>query len=431
MKKALYVGSFIYLLFAIGCSSGKEDEPVNENQDKTEISTEEAVERDVTRGINLNEAQKQLVGRNNDFSFNLCRQLNQSDAFQGKSLFVSPISCTYALGMLNNGAKGQTNSEVLKLLGFENSSNQDVNELCQALIIEAPLVDDKVALKLANTVIANDQIELQDTYQKDVKDYYRAEIFSKDFSQAATLTFINDWCREHTDGMIPSILDILDPSACAILMNAVYFKAEWSGKFKREETIDDTFTKEDGSRVVLPIMHRHDATYYTSNDLYATIGMPYGNGNRWSMYVLLPQPGKTVTDVLNSLTQRSWNENKIRLMGTQVDVRLPRFRAESNITLNDAIQRLGAVTMFSSGADFSAMTVSRDFSVSLIIQKTVAEITEEGTEASAVTAIVTSYDNIEGNEPPAIQFHATRPFVYLIQEETSGAIFFIGSFAGE
>ncbi len=428
MNKVFYLISFI-LLFATGCG-GKDDDLEIDNNDTAETISEANEKIDVTRGINLTDEQKVMVSMNNDFSFKLYRFLSQSDAFRGKSLFVSPISCTYVLGMLNDGAKGQTCNEIEKLLGFSNSSAKDVNELCQTLILEAPLVDDRVTLKLANTVIANQQIDLLDTYMKDMKNYYSAEIFSKDFSQASTLNFINNWCNEHTEGLIPRILDFIDSNMCAVLMNAIYFKAEWSGKFKKEETAEDTFTKEDGNKAVLPIMHRLDAASYTRNELYSTIGLPYGKGNRWNMYVLLPGVGKTVADILNSLTQESWSENKKRMIGTQVDVRLPRFRAEFEVNLTDGLQRLGGITMFSPSADYSAITTSQNFSVSMVKQKAIADITEEGTETSAVTVVGIESDNGENDVSSIIQFHAIRPFVYLIQEETSGVIFFIGTYAG-
>lgn len=430
MKKLLFLSLLSAMAVLSGCGSSSDEEATEPVAEQEQEAVPEV--RDVTRGINLTESQKAAVGRNNDFAFNIYRAISQSEGNETKSLVFSPVSCTYALGLLNDGARGQTSAEILSLLGFGGGTAKEVNELCQTLILESPLVDEQVVLKLANTVVANADITLSEKYSREVKAYYQAETFSKDFADPSTLTFVNGWCSSHTEGKIEKILDELDPDTKALLMNAVYFKAPWAVTFDKSETADEPFTCDDGRRVSTTVMHRLGALNYTRNATYATVALPYGKGDRWTMYVLLPEPGKSVADVLGSLTQSSWEENKSRLVGTKVDVKLPRFKTESDLGLTEIVNSLGARTMFTNAADFSLMTADgRPLKVSKIKQKAVAEVSEEGTEAAAVTVIEMIESAMPTGEPVYPEFHATRPFVYLIQEETSGAVFFIGTYRGE
>ena len=216
-------------------------------------------------------------------------------------------------------------------------------------------------------------------------------------------------------------------------MNAIYFKAAWSGKFKKEETKTERFTKENGVSSTVQMMHRIDATEYTSNDVYATIGLPYGHGSNWRMYVLLPNEGMTVNDVLGGLSNTSWNDNLSKMEGMLVDVKLPKFKTESEMELNGVLKALGASTMFGLTDDFSPMTKdATQLFIDLIKQKATIEVSEEGTEASAVTINMMLGSNGEGSGgTPIPQFYANRPFIYLIQESTSGAIFFMGTYQGK
>ena len=154
-----------------------------------------------TRSIELTQSQKDFVNKNTDFSFNLFRAINQMPEGQ-KSNIISPISVTYVLGMLNDGAAGNTAKEITSVLGFGENNKQAVNEFCQKLIQEAPKTDPSVTLKIANTIISNDyrQVRLAPQYQSDMENYYEAEVASLDFSNKTNaLNHINGWCNDHTE----------------------------------------------------------------------------------------------------------------------------------------------------------------------------------------------------------------------------------------
>lgn len=420
-----------------GTTDGNEDKGQNGNQNGDDNNNNPGEDPNTggveTFGINLTGEQKSAVANNNDFAFNFFRAVSQTDELKGKSTIMSPLSVTYALGMVNAGATGQTASEITTMLGFTGSSVQSVNALCQELIEQAPKVDESVELSIANCMAIDQSLQLKKQFQQDITDCYDAEVAWLDFKSADAVKHINDWCNQHTKGMIPSIVNELRGVLASL--NAVYFKGSWSGKFDPAKTANETFTQENGNSQMLPVMNRLDATYYTQADIYDAIGLPYGNGKNWNMYVLLPHEGKTIADVLAQLNTASWTKTLKRLRdATLVDVKLPRFKADSDMELNEVLKQLGAPSMFLARKEFGNISENYDdLFVSLVKQKAAIEVSEAGTEASAVTivAMEVADDGDDTGGTPTPKFYATRPFIYLIQEATSGAIFFIGTYQGE
>jgi serpin B len=335
------------------------------------------------------------------------------------------------MGMLNDGAAGKTEEEITSVLGFGAGDKAAVNAYCQALIQQAPLADPSVTLQIANIVAADEDVVLEDTYKQNMSDYYEADVASLDFSEPASLDYLNGWCNEKTEGMIPKIIDQLSPEAKLVLMNAICFKATWTEKFDEQDTKEETFTKDDGTAATVPMMYRNALIQYGANDVFSSVCLPFGSGDKYRMYVLLPSEGKSVDDVVNVLTNDFWEKN--RPSGNAVvDLKLPRFKTNSDIRLNDLISQLGAPSMFDSEkADFAGISKNyKELYVSLLKQKAAIEVSEEGTKASAVT--VAMLDTTSGPmDYEKATFHADRPFVYLIQEWDTRAVFFIGTYEGD
>lgn len=427
-----------FFLFAAvllsGCGSDDDgQEPVAEQQEVSVPSDDKKAE---TRGIGLTAEQQSAVERNNDFAFSFFRSTSQANDLQQQSYVLSPLSLTYVLGMLNAGATGQTSTELTQLLGFGLGEKQAVDELCRQLIEEVPKVDEQVALNIANMVAVDRSVSLKSPYSQVVSDYYHGTVAALPFGTKEAADYVNGWCSEQTAGQISKIVEDLDGRLA--LLNAVHFKAPWSGDFDAGDTREQDFTREDGTTRQIPVMHRRDVAYYSSGNgevPYATLGLPYGNGKNWTMYVLLPYGGTTVSDVIGQLNMDTWKK-VLRQMsvadvraGQTVDVLLPRFTTASDLALNEALTAMGAQTMFSPKAEFPLMSDEGGLSIDLVKQKALIEVTEEGTEASAVT--IARLVTVGDSAPSLPTFHATRPFVYLIQEETSGAIFFMGVYRGE
>ena len=341
---------------------------------------------DAPKEIELAEGEQQLIESNNDFAFNLFRK-----ARGDKSKILSPLSITFALGMLNNGADGQTLKEINETLGFGEAGADGLGYRLQEGFIDK-----------ANT-------------------YYSAEPQNRDFNDGETMDVINQWANDHTMGMIPKVLDedSFDPNVVSYLLNALYFKGMWSNPFRKDMTRNESF----GGGEEVPMMHKMGEEFqYTENDLYQAIRLPYGNG-AYQMTVFLPREDKTIGEVLETLNGSNWQFDSLP---TEVDLKLPRFETDTYQPLVKEMSELGMPSAFTLLAEFpwfcnTPVYISNMFQVAKI------KLDEEGTEAAAVTVIgVDSY--AMPDEPK--RFHANRPFLYIISEQSTGAIFFIGQYTG-
>ena len=427
MKKKVFMMMSIMLSMGMFCACSS-DEPENGEMVINMLPK--------TRQIELTQEQKAFANKTTDFSFNLFRAVNQLSNDQ-KSSILSPISVAYVLGMLNDGAAGNTAKEITSVLGFGDGDAKAVNEFCQKLIDGAPQADPSVTLEIANAVISNKNLDVkfESQFQKDMKQYYDAEVTSLDFTKKTdALRQINGWCSNHTKGMIPEILSEKELSADALLllMNALYFKATWTEKFDPKDTSKEIFTTESGQQKEMPMMHRKAAACYYENDVCSMLYLPYGSGDLWSMEILLPKEGKTVEDIINSLNAESWRDIRSHGKSAVIDIKIPRFETTFETDLIQPLSTLGAPSMFDPyHAEFPHISSNKkeNLYVELMKQKAAIEVNEEGTKTSAVTVSEMLCGDFLISENSI--FHANSPFVYVIHEFSSGVIFFIGTFQGD
>ena len=384
-----------------------------------------------TRSIELTQEQKMFIIQNNEFALNLYKAISKDEA-EDKSMIVSPLSATYLMGILNDGAAGKTAEEIITALGF--GGKQSVNEFCKTLLEQTPEVDPSVLLQTANCVVVNERqnIELKDQFVSDISNYYKGEVMELDFSSSNALKAVNDWSNRHTDGMIPKLMDQLNGDVALMLMNAISFKATWTEKFDEKDTQTETFTKEDGTKQSVQMMHRHAvARVGEESDCY-TLLLPYGSGDKWSMTIFLPKEGKTVRDVINSLDMNKWYPYHYGAASPMdVDIKLPRFEGSYKADVKSALQKMGVLSVFDADkADLSLVSKNKNLYVYKMEQTTAIEVNEEGTKTSAVTVAELGYTAaiFTGDK---VYFHANTPFVYMIREASSGAVFFIGTYQGK
>ena len=380
--------------------------------------------------IELTRAERQLVEGNNDFAFNLFRQ--SSDPL--KDQIISPISITYALGMLNNGAAGETQNQINKTLGFGETGADGINAFCQKMLTEAPVLDKLTKVMIANTIYMNKDYALKPDFVKKANDYYQAAPETRDFGDGKTLDVINQWASDHTQKMIEKVLseNEFDPKAVSYLLNAIYFKGTWAQKFDANETQMEVFEHAGPDKYLLqvPMMHQKEQFPYTENDLCQAVALPYGNG-AYTMTLLLPREGKQVSDVLNTLTSETWRRNYQHMGQANVDLKLPRFESNTNLDLVETMSSLGMPNAFDPyKAEFSNFCDVPTF-IGLMKQVARIKLNETGTEAAAVTVIgmdLTAF----GPEPTIrdVVLHANRPFLYVISERSTGTIFFVGQYMG-
>lgn len=420
MKKSMiWVTIALMIPTMVACSNNDEtsDEPLSNEDNELKY-------------ISLTRAEQELVGENNAFAFNLFRKV----AEEPKSAIVSPISITYALGMLNNGASGETQAEINRVLGFGNAGADGINAFCQKMLTEAPTLDKLTKVMIANTVYMNKGYQLKADFISKAKTYYDAEPETRDFGDGKTRDVINKWGSDHTEKMIEEVLteDDFDPSAVSYLLNAIYFKGEWTCKFDKAETVDENFQtalRDDETECLVtnqcPMMHQLSTfNYYETADCQV-LQLPYGN-QTYNMTILLP---KGNTRRLPSVpTAEQWKELNRSVFGVEVDVKLPRFEAYTDLVLNDIMKKLGMPDAFSDiTANFSNFCVAPAY-ISLMKQTAKIKVDEEGTEAAAVTVI--GVEEKSNPIPSYVTFHANHPFLYIISEKNTGAIFFIGQYTG-
>ena len=430
------------------CSSSDEDVDLGEAKTVVNMLTEPIP-------IQLTEEQRVFVNDNNRFTLNFLKTVNEMDQ-SGKSFIYSPLSITYVLGMVNDAAIGETEKELEQTLGFHEGGIQAVNEYCKKLIDGLPKVDEKVTLNIANAIFVNKNFTLKEQFQQDMQTYYDAKAEALDFSSPKTLDHINGWCNEKTNGMIPDILDEVDPLIVSYLLNAIYFKADWASKFNQKNTKTETFTI--GTSVgetyplsyhthtcELPMMRQKVLIQYAKNSIYSSVSIPYGNGI-WNMIVMLPEEGKTTDDIISNLA--SYGLTMYGFCDTmgdtfssyEVDLKLPRFETTSDTNdlinvdgLIGLLQKMGINRVFVDGsAEIPNMCEGSNLYIEMMRQKAAIKVNEEGSEAAAVTVAGVTFSSAGGPiEYPKATFHATRPFVYVIQEASSGVILFVGKFTGQ
>ena len=429
----------------LSCSSSEDDVDLGEAKTVVNMLSERIP-------INLTTEQQVFVNDNNQFTLNFLKTVNETES-NGKSFIYSPLSITYVLGMVNDAATGLTEKELEETLGFHEGGIQAVNDYCKKLIDGLPKVDNKVTLNIANAIFLNKNYTLKPQFEQDMQTYYDAKAETLDFKAPETLNHINSWASEKTNGMIPTILDDIDPLMVSYLLNAIYFKADWASKFDLKNTKNETFTPENGnSSTDIPMMHQNVLIQYINNSMFSAIKIPYGNG-MWNMMVMLPEKGFTTDHIINHLAALGLNgvegafceiEDGIATMSVksfsphEVDLKLPRFETSSDTDkleggLVRLMQKMGINRAFDERLAEIPNMCELPVYIDMMRQKAKIKVSEEGSEAAAVT--VAGIKNFSmGSEPieyPKATFHAKRPFVYVIREQTSGVILFVGKFTGE
>lgn len=392
-----------------------------QNMAKPVPPEEQQKEPEEQKQISLSQTELQMVSSNNNFAFNLFRT-----AQEDKSQILSPLSITYALSMLNNGATGETQQEISQTLGFFETDIDSINVFCKKMLDGAPALDKETKVLIGNTIYTNKGYDLKSDFVKKTQRYYDATPESRDFHDGKTLNVINRWASDHTNKMIDQVLDdqSFDPDAVSYLLNAIYFKGAWADKFNKNLTKEEPFN---GKEKVM-MMRQDEEIYYADNDYFSSVELPYGNGS-FRMTVMLPHEDRTINDVLDYLSSKTWMDNGNRMHKCLVDLKLPRFETKTDMELNTIMQKLGISKAFTNAADFDNFC---DIPTKIDLIKQVARIKldEEGTEAAAVTVIGTKAESIP-NKLEHVVFHADRTFLYIISEQSTGAIFFIGKYAGE
>jgi serpin B len=363
------------------------------------------------------------TAQGNAFAFDLFYKILQTS--DDKNVFISPLSVDFALGMTQNGANGVTEQEMKQVLHHSGLTSAQINEYYRIMLNALPAVDPTTKLNIANSIWCREGFPFHQSFLDVNAKYFDAEVRNLDFASPTALQTINDWCARQTNNLIQEALDQISPDAVMYLINAIYFKGVWTTQFDRRNTAKATFFAENGSENQVYMMRIFDNSFpYYTNTTAQFLDMSYGNG-AFSMTVILPHNGKTLQDVTDNLSSDYFNDIvENRLHERNVEVFFPRFKTEYRIELQDLLSAMGMPSAFCAfDADFSGISEIPLF-ISRVIHSTFVEVNEEGTEAAAVTVVETAVTSVNPSQP--VLFRADRPFMFVIRENSTGAVLFMG-----
>lgn len=330
-----------------------------------------------------------------------------------ENLFFSPLSIHLALSMLYNGAAGETQAAMAEVLEAQDLSLHELNWTNAQMarwLVERSQAEGPIQVQIANGLWVDQTLTLRPPFLQALATYYQAVANRVELGSRQTVQAINRWVAERTQGQIDRIVDRLSREDRLVLLNAIYFKGEWTQPFDPALTEPQPFTRPDGRRVQVPLMAQSGRYGYRETEQLQVVRLPYGEGEL-AMVILLPKPGVSLEALRQELSPETWQEWTGSLPTRPGSLRLPKFKLAYETDLVPALQQLGLGIAFSPQADFSQMT-PEPTRVSRVLHKAALEVNEEGSEAAAATGVLVSRTALDRQEP--FQFVADRPFWFAI-----------------
>ncbi|GEL78827.1 serpin family protein [Tenuibacillus multivorans] len=364
----------------------------------------------------------QMMEGNTQFAWDIFNELKD----ENESVFISPFSISTALTMTYQGASGETKDDMAEVLGYSEIEMEQLNESYQEYINYLNQLSD-VDLSVANSIWFREGLQVKDEFIETNEKTFDSGIFERDFTSDQTVDEINHWVSDETEGLIDEIITSSIPGNIQMyLINAIYFKGEWQEKFNKDRTSNEKFHVNKDQSVTVSMMKKEETLQYGEGENYQMIEMEYGEGST-SMYVMLPKDNKSLDAMIQDLDASRWN-GMIENMNTEEDViiEMPSFKVKYGVkSIKDNLISLGMERPFQA-ADFSGMSES-GLRIDDVLHKAVIEVNEEGSEAAAVTAVAM----VESGSPERKVFQANRPFLYVIADEETDSILFMGTYYGE
>ncbi len=368
------------------------------------------------------DAVESVVAGSNAFACDLYRNLASGSATE--NIFFSPFSISSALAITYEGARGTTAEEMASVLHLPENETLRREEF-SAVNAGLNHNDAGYTLRTANALWAEETHPFLPEYIETAKRCYAANLTNLDFigDPDESRQTINRWVDERTEGKIRDLLPAGSISSLTrlVVTNAIYFKGTWDLQFDENRTTMGDFGTDSGSTVRVPMMQRTggDAVYpYAQTDALQVLALPYAGEGNLSMLVLLPKDGN-LTAAEEALDAENLADLRRSLTRWRVDVFFPKFTLEEGYGLPGTLAAMGMPTAFSGAADLSGMDGTHDLFVTGVFHKAFIDVNEEGTEAAAATGVAS------GAGLPRV-FRADHPFVFLIQDDDTGLILFMG-----
>jgi serpin B len=368
---------------------------------------------------------KAIVTGNTAFALDLYGKLHGEKDRAGKNIFLSPYSISTALAMTYAGAKGETETQMAKVMHFDLSQDK-LHPAFQALETGYNAPGKKYKLQVANSLWGQSGYHFRDEFLKLTKERYNGGFRECDYIKATedARKTTNAWVEEKTEKKIVELIkkDILSVDTRLVLTNAIYFKGDWAVKFDKKDTVDAPFTLIDAKTVKAPLMHRTGEYGYMADKEFQVLDAPYA-GDELAMTVILPKKADGLKTLETGMTP-DWLAGCLdKIQKEKVAVYLPRFKTTCEFEMKDTLVSMGMSAAFGNAADFSGMTGNKDLFISKVVHKAFVDVNEEGTEAAAATAVVMDRKAVAAMPPV---FRADRPFLFLIRDAKTGSVLFLG-----
>ena len=355
--------------------------------------------------------------------------LRRSYEKDGGNCLVSPLSVVLALAMTANGAANETLSQMLDVIG-KGLSMDDLNAYLYQYVKSLPS-DKKAKLAVANSIWLNDKenFSVRDEFLKKDVSWYGADVYKLPFNDSAVKE-VNGWVSRNTDSMIKQIIDRLNEDDRMLLINAICFDAKWLDPYTVYDVRDASFTRADGSKETVSMMYSSEYEYYTGEDY--TGFAKYYEGNGYKFVGILPNKEIGLDRFVAGLDEAKLSSVLGSAVRTKVSAGLPKFSYDYSEGLKPLLESMGMKNAFVDDmtrpdfADFSLISETNPLYVSDVIHKTFIDVTEAGTRAAAVTAVVMEEATAMPTEPPK-QVILDRPFLYMIVDTETDLPIFIGT----
>ncbi len=368
--------------------------------------------------IKLTADESAIVEGQQKLAFELFDKMN-GQASTSDNTLLSPLSAHTALSMLANGTEEQSLNDICDFLNISPSQLDGLNTLNNQLMRDLPRLDKDVELKIANSLWSSQYAQFLDSYSSLISNTYKAETFNVDFMAGEGKKAINDWIAKATDNMLDKI-EIPDATSMAIA-NCIKFDGKWKYPFDKKKTSDRNFYNAESQAQYVPTMEGGGTGAKAEG--FTAVRLWYGN-QAFSMTLLLPDDSATPLSS-TEFSYEKWSKIKQALKSNHfsADIYLPRFSMKMSTDLLDVFNSIKPTEVFSKSANFSRLT-DAPVKVSHIFHNTAIEVNEESTKATASTVI--DFEPISpGDISILVDFN--RPFFYVIDEASTGAILFIGA----
>lgn len=389
-------------------------------QTSTKAVIQAKMQQDSKRIINKLDA-KAISGFNN-FAFDLYDALVDKE-----NIFCSPLSIYLALSMAYEGAGGNTRERFQECLHISNQKYHDNIIAYAGNLSNRP--GDSIELNIANAAWLKAQTPVRKQYKDLISNQYFSRVTSVDFSNAASASgIINDWTSQHTNGLIEQAIhpSAIDKMTQMILTNAIYFYGQWANEFDQEATRPDDFYTINRKKVQTNFMSKLTQMGYFSNEDFKFVSIPYKTGNM-HFAMLLPDEKYGIDEIEKKLDHSLIDTIYKKIRHKKVMLEMPKFKFKSNYALKAALNKLGLDSAFTGHADFSGISNRVPLKLNAVNHDAYIKVDEKGTEAAAFTSVST-----EGWGAPqhkVFNFKADHPFIFMIIDQKTKVILFIGRYA--